>query len=376
MSLSVKLFCKIIFALLISFSAQAVELYQQGPTARSLAMGGTYISFVRGADALFHNPAALARVDGFDFILAQAQGAYSKDAKRFLQQAQGTGAAITLADLNKFYGLNSFADITARSGFAMPYFGVGFYSSNYILESFNNPPFPTFNATFISDYGYFIAGAIPIGPQASLGISGRHVKRWGGNKDILITDLVGSTDQTALQNSFQDKGSGNAIDLSALYTLPTNLKTTVAAVWKDVGRTTFSQTAGTQAPPSQADNLSFGVSLQHELSIVNWTHALEYKFITTPNEDFSKKIHLGTEASFGIIDLRAGLNQGYLTYGAGLDLGFIQADAAFYTSELANVAGQLKNDREVYSITLQLNFDQSFKLKDNDGKKRRLKQRR
>lgn len=361
---------------LSSLSAQAVELYQQGPSARSLAMGGTYISFVRGADALFHNPAALARVEGFDFIVAQVQGAYSKDAKRFVDQAQNNGAPITLADLNKFYGLNSFADITARSGFVMPYFGVGFYSSNYILESFNNPPFPTFNATFISDYGYFIAGAIPIGPQASLGISGRHVKRWGGNKDISINDLVGSTDQAVLENSFQDKGTGNAIDISAMYTLPTKLNTTVAAVWKDLGRTTFSQTAGIQAPPSQAENLMFGVSLQHDLSVVSWTHAMEYKFVTTPNEDFSKKIHLGTEASIGFVDLRAGLNQGYLTYGAGIDLWFIQADAAFYTSELADAAGQLKNDREVYSLTIQLDFDQSFKLKDMDGKKRRLKQRR
>ena len=373
MSLSVKFFILIFFSVI---SSHAAELYQQGPSARSLAMGGTYISFVRGAEALFHNPAALARVEGFDFILAQAQGAYSKDAKRFVQQAQSAGSTITLADLNNYYGLNSFADITVRSGFVFPYFGVGFYSSNYILESFNNPPFPTFNATFISDYGYFIAGAIPIGPQASFGFSGRHVKRWGGNKDILITDLLGSTDKTVLENSFQDKGTGNAIDISAMYTLPTNLNTTVAAVWKDLGRTTFSQTSGTQAPPSQAENLTFGVSIQHDLSIISWTHALEYKFVTTPNEDFSKKIHLGTEASFGSIDLRAGLNQGYLTYGAGVDLGFIQADAAIYTSELANSAGQLKNDREVYSLTIQLDFDQSFKLKDMDGKKRRLKQRR
>ncbi len=354
----------------------AVELYQQGPPARSLAMGGAYISFVRGADALFHNPAALTRVEGFDFIIAQAQGAYSKDAKRFADQAQNNGTPLTLTDLNKFYGLNSFADLTARTGFVMPYFGVGFYSSNYILESFNNPPFPTFQATFISDYGYFVAGAVPIGPKASFGFSGRHVKRWGGSKDIPVTDLVGSTDRKVLENNFQDKGTGNAIDLSAMVTLPFKLDTTVAAVWKDLGRTTFSQTAGTQAPPSQAENLMFGASVQHDVSIVNFTHAIEYKFVTTPNEDFSKKIHLGTEASFGLIDLRAGLNQGYLTYGAGIDLWFIEADAAFYTSELADAAGQLKNDREVYSLTLRLDFDQSFKMKDMDGRKRRLKQRR
>ncbi|OFZ31515.1 MAG: hypothetical protein A2622_02725 [Bdellovibrionales bacterium RIFCSPHIGHO2_01_FULL_40_29] len=354
----------------------AADLYQQGPTARSLAMGGTYISFVRGADALFHNPSALARVDGFDFILGQVTAAYSSDAIRFVEQAQSTGSDLTLDDINGFYGLNSFADITARSGFVMPYFGVGFYSSNYILENFNNPPFPTFNATFISDYGYFVAGAFPIGPQASVGVTARHVKRWGGQQDILITSLVGSDDREVLENAFQDKGSGTAMDLSAMVTLPTQLNTTLTAVWKDVGRTTFSHTAGLQAPPSQAENLMFGVSIQHELSIVSWTHAMEYKFINTPDEDFSKKIHLGTEASFGLFDLRAGLNQGYLTYGGGVDLWFIQADVAYYSSELGGAAGQIKNDRVVYSLTLELDFDQSFKLNTMDGKKRRLKQRR
>ncbi len=365
-----------IFLLLISASAEALELYQQSPNARSMAMGGTYISFVKGAESLYHNPAALARVEGFDFIIGQVHGAYSTDASRFASQAQGAGSTLTLADINKFYGYNSYADVTARSGFVMPNFGVGVYSANYILESFNNPPFPTFNATFISDYGYVVGGALPIGPATSIGVAGRHVQRWGGNQDILITNLVGTNDKTLLQNTFQDKGVGNALDVAIMTTLPIALKPTLTFVWQDLGRTTFQQNAGTGSPPSQGDNLIFGASLQQEMSIVNWTHAIEYKHIATPNEDFSKKIHIGTEASLGPIDLRVGLNQGYLTYGAGLDLWFLKADVAAFTSELGYAAGQLRNDRYIFSLTFEMNFDQSFKLQDMEGKKRRLKQRR
>lgn len=364
------------FFLIYSIPVFSIELYQQGSSARSMAMGGTYISFVKGAESLYHNPAALARVDGFDFIIAQAHAAYSKDASRFASQAQNSGSTLTLADINGFYGLNSFADATVNSGFVMPFFGVGVYSTNYILESFNNPPFPTFNATFISDYGYVVGGAIPIGPTTSFGISGRHIQRWGGNQDILVTNLIGTNDKTLLQNTFQDKGVGNALDLALMTTLPTALNPTLSFVWKDVGRTTFKQSAGTQSPPSQADNLTFGASIQQEMSIVNWTHAIEYKFIATPNEDFSKKIHIGTEASIGFVDLRAGLNQGYFTYGAGVDLWFLKADVAYYTTELGNAAGQLRNDRMIYSLTIEMDFDQSFKLKNRDGKKRRLKERR
>ena len=366
----------IFFFGLISIQVQAIELYQQGRSARSLAMGGTFISFVRGAESLYHNPAALARVEGFDFIVGQVHGAYSKDASRLISQAQNTGSNLTLADINSFYGLNSFADVTANSAFAMPYFGVGVYSSNYILESFNNPPFPTFNATFLSDYGYVIGGAIPLGPLTSFGIAGRHIQRWGGNQDILVTSLIGTNDKALLQNTFQDRGVGNALDLAFMTTLPGNLAPTFSFVWKDVGRTTFQQTAGTQSPPSQAENLTFGVSLTQEVSIIKWTHAFEYNFINTPNEDFTKKVHLGTEASIGFIDLRAGLDQGYFTYGAGVDLWLFKADAAYYTTELGNAAGQLRNDRMIYSLTIEFDFDQTFKLKDKEGKKRRLMQRR
>lgn len=367
-----------LFFSLMTSVASAADLYQMGQTPRGLAMGGTYMSYVRGAESLYYNPAALARVEGFDFILAKLQVAYSKDAVRLIDQmANRSGSSsFTAADVNGFYGLNSFADITLRSGFVMPYLGFGVYSSNFIMESFNNPPFPTFNANFISDYGYVVAGAIPLGNTTSVGIAGRQVRRWGGQKDILVTDLIGSNDKDVLQNAFQDKGVGHALDLAFMTTISGPLNPTFVASWKDVGRTSFTQTEGTSSPPSQDSNFSLGVSLQHDILFTSWTHALEYKFIGTQNEDLSKKIHLGTEMSVGLFDVRAGLNQGYLTYGGGFDLWLFSADVAYYTVELGSTAGQQRNDRVVYSLTFEFDLDQTFKLKDFEGKKRRLKQRR
>ena len=361
--------------LIFSLSAPAAELYESGLPVRCLAMGGACISQMRGAQALFINPAALARVDGFDFILAQVQAGVSKDAQRFLQQAQNNSTGLTLADVSGLYGKTLAADISARTSIAMPFFGIGFYAQNYLVETFNNPTFPTFNANFISDYGYAIGGAIPVGPMTSFGIMGRHVKRWGGNKDINVTDLVGTTDRNLINQSFQDRGAGNAIDLSFMTTFPTAYKPTLAVVWQDVGSTRFEMTSGTQSPPAQKDNLMLGGSIEHEFAYANFTHALDYKFITTPNEPFSKKLHLGSEVSFGLIDLRAGFSQGYLTYGAGVDLWLIRADVAFYSTELGTYAGQTANDRYQGSLSINFDFDQSFKL-NLEGKKRRLKQRR
>jgi hypothetical protein len=352
-------------------SARARVLYQTMQTTRSAGMGNTGVTFTRGVDSLLINPAALARSEGYSFTIADVSVGVGVSSTAL---ATGSGAGLTSSDISEFYGNKYFADVSAKTGMVIPYFGFAFYSSNYILTSFNNPVFPTFNVDFVSDYGYMIAGAIPLGPQTSLGVAGRHVKRWEAKKDLLVTDLLGASQSNLIESSANDKGTGNALDLGFLTTFNGNLKPTLGAYWRDVGHTKFSATSGS-GPQQQEDNLIFGASIHHPFIFADWTHAIEYKFIRTSNENLTKKIHLGTEASWGIIDLRAGLSQGYLSYGLALDLSFIKFEAAAYSMEMGARAGDEKHDRYQASLTIQLEFDQAFKL-TKDGKKRRLMQRR
>ncbi len=364
------------FWLIFSLRLSAAELYQTGLPARCWAMGGTCITQVRGAQSLFINSAMLARMEGFDFILAQAQVGISKDGQNLANQLQGSSSSLTLQDIAPLYGKTITADVTARAGVALPYFGFGAYSSNYLSQTFIDPTFPTFNAHYISDYGYFLAGAFPLSANASLGITARHARRWGGDKDINVSSLITASGSSVIDQNFPDHGVGNALDLSFATSFPNAaLKPTIAIVWNDVGSTRYQMTSGTQDPPAQKDNLIFGASIENQFLFGTWTNALEYKYITTNNEDFSKKLSVGTELSYGVVDLRAGFSQGYLTYGGGIDLWVLKADVAYYAVELGSYAGQTINDRYQYSITLEFDLDQSFKL-DLGGKKRRLKQRR
>ena len=362
------------FVIITHLNLLAAELYQPGLQARCLAMGGTCASHVRGASALFYNPAALARVEGFDLILAETQAGISKDTVDFSSKFQG--ATFAASDFNSLYGKTLAADITARSGFVMPGFGFGLFSNNYTNMQFNDPTFPTFHTNLISDYGYQFAGAFGLGGDSSLGITLRHTKRWGGDKDIDIMTLIGASSGSLASSNFQDRGVGHSVDLAYMTTLNHPLKPTLSLVWNDVGVTTFNLTSGTTPPPSQYDNLIFGASIKQEWGIMSFTHAFEYKFIRTTGYDLSKKLHFGTETSLGPLDLRAGINQGYITYGVGVDLLFFQLDAAAYATELGNYAGQARSDRYNVSLTINLDFDQSFKIKDMDGKRKRLKQRR
>lgn len=366
-----------VFIFLISFviGVEARELYQPGLPSRCTAMGGVCISQVRGAQALYLNPAALARVEGFDLIIAQLQAGVSKDAVDFSSQMSGSN--FSSSDMNALYGKHLTADIDARSGFVMPYFGFGLYSNNYTQMQFSDPTYPTFNMNFISDYGYVLGGAFQLSNQSSFGATLRHVKRWGGEKDINVGSLNGSSAGDVASDNFQNHGIGHAIDLAYMTTFSHPLKPTLAVVWRDVGVTKFNLTSGVDDPPRQSDNLMLGLSIEQDVtSFIKLSHAVEYKFATDYSENPTKKLHLGTEASLGPLDLRAGLNQGYLTYGVGLDLWFFNIEASSSATEIGTYAGQAKSDRYNFSITVEMDFDQSFKLLGSDGKKRRLMQRR
>lgn len=363
-----KIFLIILF---LSFNTFAIELFQTGQTTRQIGMGGTSIAWARGADALFFNPAALARVNGFTFKMVEFGPGVSTNSTDL---AQSFSSSFSQQDINELYGEKVFADATGYTGVVIPYFGVGGYSNNTLLMSFNNPSFPTFNVDFVSDYSYVFGAAIPINDHFSLGLSGRHVKRWQGYSDILVSSLVGNNAEDVLRANLLNRGKGNALDLSALYTIKGNWTVDLAAVWKDVGDTKFNATQSV-GPDRQENNLIFGLSAQKEIGLMSWTNAIEYKFVRNSG-DITKKIHLGTELSLAFVDLRAGYNQGYLSYGVGLDLWLLQIDLAKYTAELGASAGQTRSDRYQASVSLMLDFDSSFKLTNSDGKKRRLQQRR
>lgn len=358
---------------LISQAVQAQALFMPGLSTRSRAMGGTSIAFARGVDALYYNPAALSLVEGYSFKIMDANVGVSTNSKRLLDQMDNQGGPLNSGQLNDLYGKTFFAEVSAFGGMVIPNFGVGAYTSNYVTEVFNNPVYPTFNVDFISDYGYTIAGAIPLGENVSLGVGGRHIVRWGGQKDLLVADLIGRTDRELIEQEFSDKGKGNALDLSMLILIPSS-DLSLAAVWKDVGGTTFRPISG-DGPSMQEDVLTFGAALQKETSIGDFIYALDYNFVRQSG-GLVKKLHAGTEWSLGLIDLRAGLSQGYLTYGAGLDFSVIKFEAAFYSDEVGRSVGDNRNDRYQASIILQLDFDQAFKLSDSAGKKRRLMKRR
>jgi hypothetical protein len=351
-------------------------LYERPRTARSLGMGGMFIPIVNDTDALLYNPAALAKVQGINFHLIEA--GVSANGKEAYDIYKDLGDLNDPNTYNGLFGKRLWAEVTGKTAVAVPYFGFGYYTDYDVSLELHNPGFPTFETYFKNDAAIMIGNAFALGPNAYGGVAVKRIDRWGGETiDLGLSTIANADDLKAIGDNFDNKGQGYGLDLAVMTDIEGGpLKSTLALVWQDVGSTAFTKTSGADAPPRINQNLSFGYGAGIDLPGLDWMFGIEGRHLLEPEIQIGKKVHIGTELSLPLIDVRAGINQGYVTYGAGLNLFLFRIDAAVYTEELGVYPGQTAEERYMVSLSIDLSFDANFKFTDNNGKKRKLKQRR
>lgn len=365
-----------LFLILISCAAaKAAEMVESNQAIRSLGMGGVYITVVKDTDVLFYNPAALTKIEGLNWQLFNIGVGTNKDTFESVDNLRTLTDSSSPSEYNRYFGKKLGAKLNAKSAFAMPYFGFAAFENGTLSATLHNPAYPTFDTTFLNDYGFLVGGAVDLGSGLSFGATVKRISRWGGQKDIGIGHLVSGQNRELLEQ-FKTKGTGHGLDASLMYSAPVPFNPTLAVVWQDIGQTSFARTDGTENIPMIKDNLSVGVGTNVDLPGLDWSTSLEMRHLTDSSEQIGKKVHVGTEVSLPLIDLRAGMNQGYQTYGVGVNFFFLRVDAAYYKEELGVYPGQTPDTRAQIGVSLDLSFDANFKFTDNNGKRRRLKQRR
>lgn len=361
--------------ILISSTALGAALQDLPRPIRSLGMGGAYVSFVKDSDAVFYNPAALSNIGGFNWQLFNIGLGTNQDTFESIKELKDMTSTSQPSDYQRFFGKNLGTHVEGMASFAIPHFGVGIYDTYLLNVQLNNPAYPQFDANLLNDVGVVVGASATLGPAMNLGIALKRINRWGGPQSIGVGTIV-SGEASKIEDNFKNKGTAYGADAGLNLGGEGPLHPTLSVVWQDMGFTTFKQTDGLAAPPRIHDNLTVGAGTFVDLPGLDWTNSIEFRHLTESNEQIGKKVHLGTEISLPLIDLRAGINQGYTTYGAGFDFYFLKVDAAYYKEELGVYPGQTPDTRFEIGLSLDLSFDANFKFTDNDGKKRRLKQRR
>lgn len=365
-----------LFFIFSSSMAAADAVPSLNRSIRALGMGGAYAAIATGNDALFYNPAMLAYNSQINIELVNV--ALGVNGLTALEKVQNAGDLSDPVNQAKLMGTHFWLGSGGRISLIAPYFGLSLGTDYEADMYFRNPSFPEIETYFRNDTDTRFSVGFGVGDKGAVGVTVKRIARWGGDTLVLpITAIADPTSLANIQDNFTNKGTGYGVDLAAMYKWDGLIEQSFAIVGQDIGGTEFKKTAGNDNPSHIKDNLVLSYGMMMDLPGFDWSAAVDYRHANSTGIDSSKKIHVGTEFSLPLIDLRFGASQGYMSYGAGFDLFLLRLDAVMYKEELGAYAGQNGEDRILVGLTLDLGFDANFNFVDNKtGKKLKLKQRR
>lgn len=368
--------------------SQASEYLEPFQTTRMLGMGGVYVFSANDAASMYQNPAYTCFTKGMNMTMANinvglvANGSSGLDvAQSAYDNIQNVSKINSLNSMSSLYGDNEWFAAQGYAAFTLPCFGLGAFYTGYGDVMLRNPAYPTLNTLVNIDNGFAVGAALPINDHVAFGVNAKRISRQSVNQNIgvdTLASLSGSSDLKATLQGLESSGLAYGLDAGVVARMEDQpFHPTASLTWRDLGQTAFQLTKGTTVPPAIQDDLVAGMTIDGSIPFFGFSAGLEYRHITDSTTQIGQKIHLGGEVNLAFIDLRAGLYQGYSTYGAGFDFWFLTFDVASYTVERGYYPGQSPDQRIQAAVTLQLSLDPDFHIVDSStGARRRLKQRR
>jgi len=355
---------------LTTSSIQAGELKWTHYGIRPLAMGNAYVAVADDYNALFYNPAGLARLDTWHGELLNPRLGISQSTittlKDFskLASSNSTGVESTLTTFESMTGKPQWINIGLTPHLVFPGFGIGLgldIGGSMVIHR-----------TISADVD---AGATAILPLAvaknfledrlSVGMAVKGVFKQGVEREFSLADITAFSKKEADSsgNSIKDYivgGSGLGVDFGMLFTPIQTGEPTLGISVADIGGTPYkAQKSGSLelgAPRPRDPAVNTGISFKpiktdsyYVLTTID-AHAINQPI------HFSKKLNFGTEWGFGrVLKLQAGLHQGSLSGGIQLDAWLLVLRFATYAEELGTVTGEsaITSDRR-YVAQLKL----------------------
>ncbi len=361
--------------ILLSFSALAFDNPYTLRSPRALLMGDAFTAVNDDSFTLFYNPATLARHKN-DLTMYPLNGTFTgtnvlADRDRFDNfPNQPVAASDVLMNYPVHAGANT------APGFKLFNFAMsGIVSDSYdvLLRNKSNP---TMDVDLRSDRGLAMGLGIPIGPgrlnkkstsgsQNSIGIGAKYIERTGISDQIglLSPTVLNSLGQDGLENIVKSLGRvrGQAWGFDAGFehvTRSGNSQFVLGLVGLDLTGTDFKvpQNVNKIKVASNRDQVNLGMAFGQDYSIFHYILSADVRALNE-EMDFGKRLRAGVELGIPGLSVMAGMNSGYYSYGAVIDMGFIKATAGFYEVEIGSRYKQTKSSRFVIAVTL---FDFSF----------------
>ncbi len=345
-------------------AAKSGERYEFYNGVRQMGMGGAAVAVVNDETALLLNPAGLGKLRDYFVTVADPE-------------IEGSGNALAVSGgdvlgmmkpqpmldkLNDAANLGRHLHLKGQvfPSLVVPNFGFGVlakYSSDGEVDATNT----NFSLDYFNDFAAVLGfnfrlfdGIIKLGANA------RMVNR----VQISRTDIPANSTGLTIDNLAME-GFGVASDVGIILTAPVAYLPTVAAVWRDVGGTSYDfkegMFTGAQTIPDHTpQTVDVGIALfpiASKRTRVTWT--AEYRDVLTASEEFDlyRRVHTGVELNIAdALFLRAGMNQRYWTAGIEFAMANYQLQAATYGEEIGTATATTTTTREDRRYTLKFAF--------------------
>ncbi len=333
-----------------AFAREFPHFYQG---VRPLGMGGAFTAVADDENALFYNPAGLAvvqkrRIALFNPLVVSSEGNFDlyKDIKD-----TDFDTTSEVADLIR----RNMGDTAHFRTALFPHlvttnFGIGVLGQIQANLEARNVAFPEVDAAALGTVSGHIGVAHTFFDEIlRVGGTLKYVTASRLNEIYTAADIADPNFEDRIDDDMR-RGGGFGLDLGVMATAPVVLKPTVAVAVLNVGDVNLGD-AGKL--PQQ---INIGTSISHD--VLPWMRligAADWLDVTNnvgEDKDFFKRTHFGLEAKMPYVSLRAGLYQGYGSFGAGLDLRYLRLEYANYAAEVGAFAGGQADRRHVAQISL------------------------
>lgn len=347
----------LVSSLFLSGQTLAEEIRWTHFGARPLGMGNAYTAVADDYNALFYNPAGLARLKDWDgeflnprFEIADSTISFASDLIEVMEDGKDNTADI-LDLFQDHAGKTDFIGLSLSPHLIFPNFGFGIgIDISYAMAIHSDIDIEV--DTGLNVIIPFSYARNFLNDRLSVGATFKLLAHAGVDDRFNIQTISAFTESSSPENTKNEQkiedyvkgGYGTGIDLGILFTPIETMEPTIGISIIDVGGSPYEKadvgadSVGT--PDARLPTVNTGISLKPFTSGKQYIlTSMDMHGINRP-EHFSNKFNLGMEWGYGdIIKVQTGTMGGYLTGGFQFDVGLLSVRMSTYAIEHAPVNG-------------------------------------
>lgn len=338
---------------------------------RPLSMGNAFVAVADDFNALYYNPAGLAKFKTWSLEILNPYIEISKSVISIYQDisnltsGNSKDTSCVLDILETYSGKTNHIGLGLRPYLLLPKFGLGIATDLDSSVSFHRYPsiYLHFGAIATMPIAYAIS---LLNDRLQLGATIKFIAKNRIEHDFSIQDLEAFTQdeqnsdnqESSKLEDFFKSGTRQTLDIGLLFTPIKTMEPTLGLSIANVAGTPYTKVkigniTVPSKPSEEIPSINIGLSLKPWQT--KWSYfltALDIHEINKPYS-FSKKFNIGAEWSLGnIFKIGAGLHQGYFSAGFQIDVMLLKLRFVTYAEEMGPTSGTCADRR--YALQLKL----------------------